>query len=411
MKILKTMNKIKIQPKYKSLFKNDKRYHIVSGGRASGKSYTVALYLLLLTFEKDNVILFSRYTMSSVGISVFPEFIDKIETLGLQGYFEITQNEIINVQSGSKIIFKGIKTGSSLQTANLKSIAGLNVIVIDEAEEIPDEATFDKIDLSARRNDKFNKVILVFNPTSKVHWIYSRFFESQGVESGKCFQTDDTNYIHTTYLDNKKYLSDSVLKQIEKIRATNITKYNHIILGAFLDVAEGVIFNNWEYGEFDSSLPYGYSVDWGYNPDPTSFNKVAVDNANKIIYVDEIAYTTEMGMDEIYSVMKVAGNKEIIAEYAGQGSIVNAELKKKGLNIVECTKGANSVEDGIKMMQDYKIVITKNSVNTARELNNYIWSNKKAGVPRDMYNHSIDNIRYYIMKHITKPKRTKFYIG
>jgi phage terminase large subunit len=170
---------IKINPKYKSLFKNDKRYHIISGGRASGKSYSVALYLLLLTLEKGNVILFSRYTMTSVGISVFPEFIDKIETLGLQDLFEITSNEIINKETGSKIIFKGIKTGSSIQTANLKSIANLNIVVIDEAEEIPDEETFDKIDLSARRKDKFNKIILIFNPTTKAHWIYERFLRAK----------------------------------------------------------------------------------------------------------------------------------------------------------------------------------------------------------------------------------------
>lgn len=387
--------KIKIQPKYKSLFKNDKRYNIISGGRASGKSYTVALYLLLLTLEKDNVILFSRYTMTSVGISVFPEFIDKIKTLGLEHLFEITQNEIINKETGSKIIFKGIKTGSNLQTANLKSIAGLNVIVIDEAEEIPDEATFDKIDLSARRSDKFNKVILIFNPTTKVHWIYERFFQTQGIEPGICCQTDDTNYIHTTYLDNKKYLSESIIKQIEKIKETNPTKFKHIIMGAFLDIAEGVIFTNWKYGEFDNTLDYCYGIDYGYSlTDPTAFTKVAIDKDNKKIYIHEEAYSYKAGMDEIYSITSIAGDKEIIAEYAGQGSLVNDELRKKGLNITNCIKGPNSIVEGITLMQDYELILTPSSTNIAKELNNYIWSNQKAGSPRDLFNHSIDSIRY-----------------
>ena len=204
---------IKLNKKYIPLIRGKQRYHIVSGGRASGKSYSVAAYLLALTLERGNVILFSRYTMSSVNISVFPEFIDKIEELNLQEYYEVTKNEIINIETGSKIIFKGIKTGSSLQTANLKSITNLNIVVIDEAEEIPDESTFDKIDLSARRNDKDNKIILIFNPTTKAHWIYERFFESEGVEPGICISTDDTNYIHSSYLDNIKYLSDSILRQ------------------------------------------------------------------------------------------------------------------------------------------------------------------------------------------------------
>jgi phage terminase large subunit len=400
---------IKINPKYKSLFQNTHRYHLISGGRASGKSYTVALYLLLLTMEKDNVILFSRYTMTSVGISVFPEFIDKIETLGLTDLFEITNSEIINKQTGSKIIFKGIKTGSSIQTANLKSIANLNIVVIDEAEEIPTEEVFDKIDLSARRKDKFNKIILIFNPTSKAHWLYERFYESQGVEPGITTQTDDTNYIHTTYLDNAKHLSDSIIKQIEKIRDTNINKYNHIILGAFLDVAEGVIFTNWEYGEFNNDLEYGYGMDFGYNTDPTTLCKVAIDKKNMVIYLDEILYKPGLTTPQIYSMINgEVTNKLIVADNA-EGRLID-ELKKTGINIKACTKGAGSVAEGVKLLQDYKLVITKTSTNLAKELNNYIWHDKRSNTPIDFYNHLIDAIRYYVTDKTKNPTITKFKI-
>jgi phage terminase large subunit len=377
--------------------------------RASGKSYTVALYLLLLTMEKDNVILFSRYTMTSVGISVFPEFIDKIETLGLSDLFEITNSEIINKQTGSKIIFKGIKTGSSIQTANLKSIANLNIVVIDEAEEIPTEEVFDKIDLSARRKDKFNKIILIFNPTSKAHWLYERFYESQGVEPGVTTQTDDTNYIHTTYLDNHKHLSDSIIKQIEKIRDTNLNKYNHIILGAFLDVAEGVILSNWEYGEFNNDLEYGYGMDFGYNTDPTTLCKVAIDKKNMVIYLDEILYKPGLTTPQIYSMINgEVTNKLIVADNA-EGRLID-ELKKTGINIKACTKGAGSVAEGVKLLQDYKLVVTKTSSNLAKELNNYIWHDKRSNTPIDFYNHLIDAIRYYVSDKTKNPTITKFKI-
>ena len=400
---------IKVNPKYKSLFENTHRYHLVSGGRASGKSYTVALYLLLLTLEKNNVILFARYTMTSVSISVFPEFIDKIESLGLQDLFEITNNEIINKQTGSKIIFKGIKTGSSIQTANLKSISNLNVVVIDECEEIPTEEVFDKIDLSARRKDKFNKIILIFNPTSKAHWLYERFYESQGVEAGVTTQTDDTNYIHTTYLDNYKHLSDSIIKQIEKIRDTNINKYNHIILGAFLDVAEGVILSNWEYGEFNNDLEYGYGMDFGYNTDPTTLCKVAIDKKNMVIYLDEILYKPGLTTPQIYSMINgEVTNKLIVADNA-EGRLID-ELKKTGINIKACTKGAGSVAEGVKLLQDYKLVITKTSTNLAKELNNYIWHDKRSNTPIDFYNHLIDAIRYYVTDKTKNPTITKFKI-
>ena len=220
--------------------------------------------------------------MTSVQISIFPEFLDKIETLKIGHLFEITKNSIVNKATGSKIIFKGIKTGSNLQTANLKSIANLNIIVIDEAEEIPDEETFDKIDLSARRNDKDNKVIVIFNPTTKAHWLYQRFFEQTGIQPGQCIQSDDTVYIHSSFLDNKKYLSESILKQFAKLEKINKEKYDHIIMGAFLDVAEGVIFKNWEYGEFPNVDDYYFGLDFGFDPDPDALVKVYINEYERI---------------------------------------------------------------------------------------------------------------------------------
>lgn len=392
---------IKLNPKYKPLILGKQRYNIISGGRGSGKSFSIASYLLALTLERGNVILFSRWTMSSINISIYPEFLDKIEMLNLTDLYEITRNEIINKETGSKIIFKGMKTGSSIQTANLKSIAGLNIVVIDEAEEIPDEATFDKIDLSARRNDKDNKIILIFNPTSKVHWIYKRFFESVGVNPGVCKSTDDTNYIHTTYIDNKKYLSESLIAQIEKMKSSNIDKYNHIILGAFLDVAEGVIFNNWSIGDFNNDLEFGFGQDFGFSPDPDTLVKVAIDKKNKVIYLDECIYDNKLTTgDLITKVRTYVGKEEIIADNSSNRLI--EELKRSGLNVKPCNKGAGSVAEGIKIMLDYSIVVTSNSVNLIREFNNYIWSDKKAGQPKDMYNHGIDAIRYYVTHKLRK---------
>lgn len=393
---------IKINPKYKPLVIGKQRYNIISGGRSSGKSFAIATYLLALTFEKGNVILFSRWTMSSIKISVYPEFLDKIDMLGITDMFEVTKNEIINKSTGSKIIFKGIKTGSNVQTANLKSIAGLNIVCIDEAEEVIDESVFEKIDFSARRIDKDNKIILIFNPTSKVHWLYERFFERVGVQPGSCVSTDDTNYIHSTYLDNEKYISESFLKQVAKIKETNPEKYEHIFMGAFLDVAEGVIFKNWEIGEFDTSLEYGFGQDFGFDPDPDTLVKVAIDKKNKLIYLDECIYDNKLTTDNLINRVKhYVGRSEIVADNSSNRLI--EELKRAGLNIRPCIKGAGSVEEGIKLLQDYKLIVTSTSTNIIKELNNYVWSDKKAGAPKDMYNHSIDAIRYYVSHRLKLP--------
>jgi len=221
---------------YKPLFvyNNKTRYFLVTGGRGSGKSYTINLMLLNLTYEPGHIILFTRWTLVSAHISIIPEFLDKIDLLQLHNDFEITQTEITNRKTGSKILFRGIKTSQGTATANLKSIAGVTTWVLDEAEELFDEDVFDRIDLSIRAKDKPNKVILVMNPFFKSHWIYKRFIHHE---------RNDCTYIHTTFLDNKQNLSKSFIDQAERVKNENLLRYEHLFLGKWLDDAEGLLWN------------------------------------------------------------------------------------------------------------------------------------------------------------------------
>ena len=221
---------------YKPLFYEtpENRYYLITGGRGSGKSWTLALFLLNLTYQKGHVILFTRYTLVSAFISIIPEFLDKIEIMGKVNDFEVTQSEIINKLTGSKILFRGIKTSSGVNTANLKSIAGLSTWVIDEAEELTDPDVFDKVDLSIRAKDNQNRVILVMNPAYKSHWIYGDFVKKK---------REDTTYIHTTYIDNKENLSDSFIQAAEKTKKENPARYEHLFLGTWLDDADGMLWN------------------------------------------------------------------------------------------------------------------------------------------------------------------------
>jgi phage terminase large subunit-like protein/lipocalin len=230
------MESINLLDKYKPLFldKPKSRYYLVTGGRGSGKSFTVTLFLLNLTYEHGHVILFTRWTLTSAFISIIPEFIDKIELMNKQGDFEVTQSEIINKVTGSRILFKGIKTSQGTATANLKSIAGVTTFILDESEELNDEDVFDRIDLSIRAVDKPNRVILVMNPSYKSHWIYSRFVKQQ---------TDNCTYIHTTYLDNQRNLSQSFLDQAARVKKENLHRYEHLFLGKWLDDADGLLWS------------------------------------------------------------------------------------------------------------------------------------------------------------------------
>ena len=230
------MESIKLLDKYQPLFYEEpqNRYFLITGGRGSGKSWTLSLFLLNLTYEEGHVILFTRWTLTSAFISIIPEFIDKIDLMNKAEDFEITQSEIINKATGSKILFRGIKTSQGTATANLKSIAGVTTFILDESEELMDEDVFDRIDLSIRAVNKPNRVILVMNPSYKSHWIYNRFVK---------YPREDTNYIHTTYLDNQNNLSPSFIAQAERTRNENLHRYNHLFLGHWLEDAEGMLWN------------------------------------------------------------------------------------------------------------------------------------------------------------------------
>jgi phage terminase large subunit-like protein len=230
------VDSIRIIDKYKPLFLETPktRYFLITGGRGSGKSWTLSMFLLNLTYEEDHVILFTRWTLTSAFISIIPEFIDKIELMNKLDDFEITQSEIINKATGSKILFRGIKTSQGTATANLKSIAGVTTFILDESEELMDEDVFDRIDLSIRAINKPNRVILVMNPSYKSHWIYGRFVK---------LTRDDTSYIHTTYLDNVQNLSQSFIDQAKRVEQENLHRYEHLFLGKWLDDAEGLLWN------------------------------------------------------------------------------------------------------------------------------------------------------------------------
>jgi len=399
---LLTLNK-----KYENLFSSESRYYVVSGGRGSSKSYSINTFLLLLTYEVGHVILFTRYTLTSAHISIIPEFIDKIETAQLRGDFNITKDEIVNLKTGSKILFKGIKTSSGTQTANLKSLAGVTTWVLDEAEELIDETIFDKIDFSIRAKNLQNRVVLILNPATKEHFIYKRFFERKGIEAGSNIVQQDTTYIHTSYLDNYDNLSESYINQIELMKKNNINKYKHVILGGWLDKAEGVVFTNWSFGEFNpNNLQTSCGMDFGFSVDPDTLTEVAIDKKQKKIYVKEHIYRNGLKVDDLAAlILEKVGKKLIISETDPR---LVADLKHRGCNIKQHKKGL--IEVGITLMLEYQIIVEPNSSNIAKELNNYAYSDKTSKLYVDAFNHSIDGFRYNVEYHLRNPNNGKYYI-
>ena len=400
--------KIILKNKYKPLIYSKSRYFIISGGRASGKSYSVASFLLMLTFEKGHKILFTRYTMSSAHISIIPEFLQKIELLDISEHFDITKTSIINKLTGSEILFRGMKTSSGIQTANLKSIEGITTWVLDEAEELVDENIFDKIDLSIRTKDNQNRVIIIMNPATKEHFIYQRFFQDMGVQPGVNYVGDKATYIHTSYLDNLENINESILNQIEYLQETNPNRFQHIMMGSWLDKAEGVVFNNWEIGDYRETEKVLYGSDFGFSIDPSTCVAVAFDN--NTIYVKEVFHRQRMVTQDFVNEYRNLPEGSLIIADSAEGRLIE-EINKQGINIRKTMKKPGSVKEGIMFMLDYKIIIDRSSTNLIKEFNNYSWSDKTSGQPIDKWNHGIHGLRYVVQYNKQSSGSVPFYIG
>ena len=353
-------------------------------------------------------ILFTRYTMTSAHLSIIPEFLEKIGLLGFDDVFSINKAEVLNTNNNSDILFRGIRTSAGNQTASLKSLQGVSTWVLDEAEELIDENIFDTIDLSIREKNIQNRIILILNPVTKEHWIYNRFFQEKGVEGGFNGIKDNVCYIHSTYLDNVVNLSESFLERIKSIKHKNFKKYTHKILGGWLDKADGVVFDRWSIGEFNpDGLQVSCGMDFGFSIDPDSLTSIAINKKHKKIYLKEEIYRNGLKSHELAKiVLDKVGQTLIIADSAEPRLI--ADLKHLGVNIKPVKKG--TIESGITRMQDYELIITPESTNIAKELNNYVFADKGSKLYVDNFNHAIDGIRYNVIYHLDNPNAGKYFV-
>jgi phage terminase large subunit len=385
-------NNVVLSEKYQKLFTDPSRYFVITGGRGSGKSFSVAVFLLNLTYEEGHKILFSRYTMTSAQTSIIPEFVEKIELMGLQSDFRITKDEIINMTTKNSIIFKGIRTSSGNQTAALKSLNGITTFVLDEAEELVDEDTFNKIDLSVRVQERQNRCILILNPTTKEHWIYQRWYQNVGIPEGWNGSEGNTTYIHTTYMDNKENLSESFLEQVYDMKRRRPDKYEHAILGGWLNKAEGTIYKNWRVGDYQQKELTVFGQDFGFSTDPTTLVQISVDPEEKRMWVRECYGQKNMTTSQIAQKNKQYAGLDLIICDSAEPRLIQ-ELKAQDLNIRGAIKKKGSILSGIALMQDYEIVVDKGANGIIRELNNYVWQERNAK-PVMAFDHYLDAIRY-----------------
>ncbi|MBF0651261.1 PBSX family phage terminase large subunit [Dysgonomonas sp. GY75] len=393
---------------YNPLYTNkDKFIILITGGRGSGKSFNVSTFIERLTFEIGHIILYCRYTMTAANISIIPEVNEKIEMDCVDKYFNVTKQDIINLRTGSKILFRGIKTSSGNQTAKLKSIQGVTTLVCDEAEEWTSEIDFDKIRLSIRQKGIQNRIIIIMNPTDVNHFVYQKYIKNtHKIEyyDGVPVQISthpQVLHIHTTYLDNLDNLGTEFLRDAEEEKANNSKKYGEVFMGRWASISEGSVFKNWnivnEIPDFVKKR--GLGQDFGYTNDPSATIDCAIHDND--LYLDELCYHTRMLTGDIIDVLKPIKMK-VMSESADPRLI--QEVANAGILIYPVEKFQGSVLAGIQKMQEYNIKITKRSYNLINEFRNYVWDKDKDGnyinQPVDKFNHGIDAARYWILGEI-----------
>ena len=399
----------------------DKFIILVTGGRGSGKSFNASTFIERLTFEMTPLekivhqILYTRYTMVSASMSIIPEMMEKIDLDGTTKYFKTTKTDIVNKMTKSRIMFRGIKTSSGVQTAKLKSIQGITTFVCDEAEEWTSEDEFDKIMLSIRKKGIQNRIIIIMNPCDSNHFIYKKYIE----KTHKLVEIDGVQvqvsthpnvlHIHTTYFDNLENLSPEFLKEVEDMKANNPEKYAHVVIGRWADVAEGAVFKKWGIvKEFPRECKkVGIGQDFGFTNDPSAAVRCGIiDNR---LYVDELFYETDMLSSAIANRLKPFSMK-VFAD--SQDPRLIQDIKNRGVNIYPVDKFPGSIKAGIDKIKDMEFFVTERSYNLIAELRKYVWDKDKDGnyinEPIDEYNHLMDAIRYYVLGcllgRILKPK-------
>lgn len=158
---------IELPEKLNFLFK-PARYKVVKGGRGSGKSWGVAIALLLKGAEKPTRILCTREVQKSIQQSVHQLLKDQIARLGLGGWYEVLQTTIRG-KNGTEIFFAGL---SDMTVDSIKSFEGVDIVWCEEAQTISDRSWSVLIPTIRKEG---SEVWITYNPELETDPTHDRF--------------------------------------------------------------------------------------------------------------------------------------------------------------------------------------------------------------------------------------------
>lgn len=334
---------------------------INQGGTRSSKTYSI-LQLLCLIAKKS---------IKPLIISVVSKHLPHLKLGAMRDFDNILTDLGINPDSVMNKTNNYYRIGKSIieffGTDDLGKVHGpsRDILFVNEGNYIK----YDIFDHLAVRTT--GCVFLDYNP-NRSFWFHDEIQGKQKYE-----------FIKSTYLDNE-FLSP---EQVERIEAKKHNKYWWLVYGlGELGKLEGTIFD-WNWGDFDNTLPYNYGLDFGVK-DPDAMVKVAIDKANKKLYWKQEIYQNSLSTAQLGKIIKSrnVGNSLIVAD--SQATRTIGDLRIEGLNVIPVKKPR--IIDRIKFVWDFQLIIDPGSFDLEKELNTYVWLDKKGEIPIDEDNHLID---------------------
>lgn len=391
---------------YLPILTNTERWTVCYGGGGSGKSHFVAQKMIMKAIKYANrKILVIRKVQATLRESVYALFIEQLSEMGILGHCKYTTSHMkIELPNGSTFIFMGLD-----DSEKIKSIVGIDDIVIEEATELSGLDEFTQLDLRLRSKADNQQIHLMYNPVSKTNWVYN-FFHVQ--------QQHDCAVLKTTYQDNK-FLPEKYINSLLSYKETNPLYYEIYAEGNFGSLGKRV-FTNWKEEAFDvkelvrtnSNLRTCIAMDFGFTNDPTTIMFSLADLDNKKLYICEETWAKGLLNNHIAEIIhdKNYQKQVILADSAEPKSI--EEIKGLGVpNIKGVKKGAGSIKQGIQFMQQFEIIIHPSCIHTVQEFRDYSFrKDKSTGEYVNDFtgaDHCIDAVRYSLTPY-SKGKSIRF---
>lgn len=376
------------------------------GGGSSGKSHGVVQKVVLKALQDwkhPRKILWLRKVGATIADSLFQDVKGCLVDFKVWDFCEWNKTDNrVTLPNGAVFLFKGMDNSEKI-----KSIKGISDVVMEEASEFH---LNDYTQLTLRLREKKHKnkqIFLMFNPVSKLNWVYKYFFTGEPHKN--------TLIRQSSYKDNK-FLDEMTRQNLEDLANRNPAYYKIYALGEFATLDKRV-FPKYETEILNKDdlkhLPSYFGLDYGYINDPSAFIHVKIDKKNKKLYILEEYVKTGMMNDELAKVIKQLGyaKERITADSAEKKSI--AEMKREGIERIKPSmKGADSIMAGIQFISQYDIVVDERCYKTIEELDNYTWKKDKQtdeyyNEPVDTYNHCIDSLRYAVEELMIKNREER----